>query len=87
MNAFDKQENGDHYIKLPIQPMQYSLSNNLNAAQHTAIKYITRYNDKGGLKDLRKAIHTIELLIEHETEMRKVSDLRHLPEDPTLTLG
>jgi hypothetical protein len=46
--------------------MTYSLANNLNAAQHTAIKYITRYKDKGGIEDLLKAIHTIELLIQWE---------------------
>jgi hypothetical protein len=57
---------GDHYSKLAIQPMEYSLANNLNAAQHTAIKYVTRYKDKGGIEDLKKAIHTIQFLIAFE---------------------
>jgi len=47
--------------------MEYSMANNLNACQHTAIKYLTRYKDKNGVEDLRKAIHTIEMLIEFET--------------------
>ena len=66
MSAFDKQEGGDHYRKLKIQPMQYSMANGLDPMQHTAIKYITRFRDKGGIADLHKAIHTLELLIEHE---------------------
>jgi len=64
--AFDTQIGGGHYTKLAIQPMELSLKNNLNAAQHTAIKYIMRYRDKNGLEDLKKAKHTIDLLIQHE---------------------
>ncbi|WP_151749244.1 DUF3310 domain-containing protein [Acinetobacter seifertii] len=65
MKAFDKQEGGDHYKKLAIQPMQYSLVNGLDAGQATIIKYVTRFKDKKGLEDLKKARHTIDLLIEH----------------------
>ena len=68
MSASDKQIGGNHYSKLKIQPMQYSLANNLNYAQANAIKYITRYKDKNGIEDLKKAIHCIELLIEFELE-------------------
>lgn len=64
--ASSKQEGGAHYTKLPIQPFEYSMKNGLDPMQHTAIKYITRFRDKNGLEDLRKAIHTIEMLIEWE---------------------
>lgn len=60
------QVGGDHYKSLKIQPMQYSMANNLNACQHTVVKYITRYKDKGGKQDLLKAKHCIDLLIEME---------------------
>ena len=66
MKALDKQVGGDHYKKLKIQPMQYSMANNLDACQHTAIKYITRFRDKGGIADLEKAKHAIDMLIEFE---------------------
>lgn len=65
-NALDVQIGGGHYKSLPIQPMEYSMRNNLNACQHTVIKYITRYKDKGGLQDLLKAKHCIDMLIEFE---------------------
>ena len=64
--AIQKQIGGDHYKKMEIQPMTFSMKNNLNACQHTAIKYISRYKDKDGLKDLLKAKHCIDLLIEFE---------------------
>lgn len=64
--ALETQESGSHYTKLAIQPMLYSMANNLDACQHTAIKYITRFRDKGGLEDLKKAVHTIEMLMEIE---------------------
>lgn len=64
--ASSKQVGGNHYKDLKIQPMEYSMANGLNACQHTAIKYVTRYKSKGGIEDLKKAIHSIELLIEFE---------------------
>lgn len=65
-SAYATQVGGDHYKKLAIQPLQYALANNLNAGQTLVLRYITRYLDKDGVKDLRKAIHVLELLIEHE---------------------
>ncbi len=67
-SALDVQEGGDHYKHLAIQPMEYSMKNGLDACQHTAIKYITRFRDKGGIEDLRKAKHCIDLLIGFEPE-------------------
>lgn len=64
--ALDVQIDGDHYKKLNIQPMEYSMANGLDACQHTIVKYVTRFRDKGGITDLRKAIHCIEMLIEFE---------------------
>jgi hypothetical protein len=40
--ASETQVGGSHYTRLAIQPMQYSMANELNALQHTTIKYITR---------------------------------------------
>lgn len=55
-----------HYAKLPIQPMQYSMDNRLDPMQHTIIKYVTRFRDKGGKRDLLAARKTIDMLIEYE---------------------
>lgn len=74
MSALETQIGGDHYKKLKIQPMEYSMANNLDACQHTAIKYITRFRDKGGIADLDKAIHCIEMLKEFETKNNKAKN-------------
>ncbi len=75
MSAEEKQIGGSHYKSLRIQPMRYSMENNLNACQHTIIKYVTRYKEKGGVQDLEKAIHCIELLIEFELEEQELDRL------------
>ncbi len=66
MNALDKQVAGDHYKKLKIQPIEFIHANNIPFAEGCAIKYLTRWRDKGGIADLEKAKHFIELLIELE---------------------
>lgn len=66
MSAFETQVDGNHYSKLAIQPMQYSMANKLDACQHTIIKYVTRFRDKNGKADLEKAKHVIDMLIELE---------------------
>lgn len=68
MSALDKQEGGDHYRKMAIQPLEFSMANKLDACQHTIIKYVCRFRNKenGGLEDLRKARHTLDILIELE---------------------
>lgn len=68
VKASDVQVAGDHYKKLAIQPMRYSMENNLDALQHTVIKYVTRFRDKGGVQDLEKAKHCIDMLIQFEKQ-------------------
>ena len=60
---------GDHYTKLAIQPMRYSMENGLDPLQHTVIKYVTRFRDKNGIEDLEKAKHCIDMLIEFERSL------------------
>lgn len=66
-NPLEVQVAGDHYKKLKIQPIEYIHANGIPFAEGSAIKYLTRWRDKGGIKDLEKARHFIDLLIELET--------------------
>lgn len=75
MSAMQTQVGGDHYKKLAIQPMQYSMANKLDACQHTIIKYVTRFRDKGGIYDLQKAKHVIDMLIELESQQAPVVEV------------
>ena len=69
----DVQVGGDHYKSMAIQPMEYSMANKLDACQHTIIKYVTRFRDKGGIQDLEKAKHCIDLLIHFERQAAALS--------------
>ena len=61
-----KQIGGNHYSKLAIEPYEYSVKNELNCYQFNVVKYVTRYKDKNGVEDLKKAIQTLQKLIEYE---------------------
>lgn len=66
--ANDIQHGGSHYKKAVIQPWDYIARNNIPYLEGSAIKYVSRWRDKGGIEDLKKAIHFIEKVIELEQE-------------------
>ena len=66
VNALKEQVGGNHYSKLAIQPVEYINANKLSYLQGNVIKYVTRYKDKNGIEDLKKAKHYVEMLIELE---------------------
>ena len=66
MSALNTQINGTHYRELAIQPVEYIHANQIPYMEGNVIKYVTRWKAKGGLADLEKAKHYIELLIELE---------------------
>ena len=65
-SALQVQQGGQHYKTLAIQPVEYIHKNNIGFCEGSAIKYLTRWREKGGLQDLKKAKHFIDLLIELE---------------------
>lgn len=72
--ANDKQISGDHYKKYgDLQPWDVVTAWNLSYLDGTALKYIARWKDKGGINDLKKAIHFLEKLIE-VTEQSQVAE-------------
>lgn len=70
-SALDIQLGGDHYKTKAIQPWEYITANNLDFFAGNIIKYITRYKDKNGLEDLKKARHYIDYIIEQEEKRIK----------------
>jgi hypothetical protein len=65
MKVLDKQVAGDHYKKMAIQPVEFIVKNNIPFLEASAIKYICRHKDKGGLADIEKAMHFLEMIIEY----------------------
>ena len=66
--ALDVQVGGNHYKSMTIQPVEYILGNGIGFAEGNVIKYVSRWRAKGGIEDLRKARHFLDLLIEHEVK-------------------
>tara|TARA_R100001086_G_scaffold248976_1_gene187246 strand:+ start:541 stop:750 length:210 start_codon:yes stop_codon:yes gene_type:complete len=64
MKTTKKQEGGDHYLRMAIQPIEFIIANNIPHLEACAIKYLCRWQEKGGVKDLEKAKHYIDILIE-----------------------
>lgn len=62
MSALHNQVGGSHYKMMPVQPIEFSMMNRWDAASHSSLKYLSRYQDKGtAILDLEKAKHFIEL--------------------------
>lgn len=67
-DAMERQVGGSHYNKLKIQPVEYIYANDIPFIEGCIIKYATRWKDKGGIEDLNKIKHFVDLLIEMETK-------------------
>ena len=56
-NPLIAQEGGGHYKDRGIQPLEYTMQNNLSFCEGNVVKYISRYKSKNGIEDLAKVIH------------------------------
>lgn len=61
-----RQEGGEHYKGMKIQPVEFVHANNIPYLEGCAIKYLCRHKAKGGVVDLLKAKHYIDLIISLE---------------------
>jgi len=61
-----RQEGGEHYKGMKIQPVEFVHANGIPYLEGCAIKYLCRHRAKGGVVDLLKAKHYIDLIISLE---------------------
>ena len=87
MSALETQINGKHYKDLAIQPVEYIHANQIPYMEGNVIKYVTRWRSKGGIADLHKAKHYIELLIELEQKQAAPSVANNASAFPPWTEG
>ena len=66
MKSLKKQIGGSHYQNFKIQPAEFINKNKLLFAEGNAIKYICRHPHKGGIQDIEKAIHYLEMVKERD---------------------
>ena len=62
--ADDTQVGGSHYKDKTIQPLDYIIANDLLYLEVNVVKYISRWKNKNGVEDLKKAQHYLSKLIE-----------------------
>lgn len=81
MDSLKRQEGGNHYKGLKIQPVEYIHGNNIPFIEGCIIKYVSRHREKNKLEDLKKAKHFLDILIDLEykqenamSEFAKVND-------------
>jgi hypothetical protein len=53
----------EHY-DMEIQPITYIMANGLGFCEGNIVKYVSRYKGKGGIEDLKKARHYLDMLID-----------------------
>lgn len=59
----NKQVGGNHYDRMKIQPITFIVDNDIPFIEGNIIKYVCRWKDKGGIEDLKKAKHYLDILI------------------------
>lgn len=64
MAANETQVGGEHYKRKLIQPWDYIAANDLGYFEGNIVKYVSRWRDKAGVEDLKKARHYLDKLIE-----------------------
>ena len=65
-DSLSKQVDGNHYNSMKIQPAEFINENKILFAEGNAIKYICRHQKKGKRKDIEKAIHYLEMILERD---------------------
>ncbi len=64
--AASKQVAGDHYASQAIEPIEYTLANDLGYCEGNVVKYITRHKLKGGKEDILKAMHYLQFILDDQ---------------------
>ena len=62
--ADDMQVGGNHYKDKSIQPWDYIVANDLGYLEGNVVKYVSRWKNKNGIEDLKKAQHYLAKLLE-----------------------
>ncbi len=64
MAAPEEQVGGDHYSRHPIQPIEFIEAAQLGYHEGNVVKYLSRWKNKNGLEDLKKARWYLDRLIQ-----------------------
>lgn len=57
----DRQVGGTHYQNMPIEPAHFCMVNHWDCDASYALKHLSRFRIKGGMIDIQKALHYVEM--------------------------
>jgi len=78
------QVGGDHYQHYAIQPIDFLQANEIPFVEACVIQYVCRWQSKGGIEDLEKARHYLDLKIAYEKNKNAPTPRRNcISEDKT----
>lgn len=60
-DPLDVQIGGGHYKNFPLQPVEHLEQNGIAQCLPSICKYVMRYRDKDGARDLRKSLHFLDI--------------------------
>lgn len=63
-----------HYASLKIEPWDYVAANDLGYFEGSVIKYVSRWRQKNGIEDLKKARAFLDRLIKQQEELAPVQE-------------
>ena len=72
-----------HYTQHEIEPIDFIVKNKLDFCQGNVVKYICRYNLKGGIDDLLKAKQYIDFIIDKDNPKQLNLKLDDKPQAPS----
>lgn len=61
-NPLKEQVGGDHYMRMKIQPIEFTELNRLGFSIGCIVKYISRHRFKNGAEDIRKVIQYADFI-------------------------
>ena len=67
MKSLKTQIGGSHYASMTIQPAEFILDNNIGKYEGDVIQYVSRWKEKNGLEDLKKAAQCCQILYDYYT--------------------
>ena len=68
----------DYYQKGNIEVTDFIIDQSMSFLEGNVVKYITRYKEKSGIEDLRKARWYLEKLIEEQVKHGENNKIRRL---------
>lgn len=72
--SLDVQVGGNHYKGLRIQPAELIANLGLDFFSGNILKYVSRYKNKGGVEDLKKAEHYVMLKMDLLPKEKNIRD-------------